>query len=140
MRYLLDTCVISELANRAPSTKVLNWLSRQSPDSLYISSVTIGEIKKGIVKRGGDLRSQRLARWLEKDILEGFSDRILPIDKEVSIEWGRICGEAERTGRKRPAVDALIAATASVYGMTMVTRNVRDMTGFDIAIYNPFAE
>ena len=62
MKYLLDTCVISELVNRIPNPRVVDWLGRQSSDSLYISFVTVGEIEKGIAKRGGDLRAQRLER------------------------------------------------------------------------------
>ena len=139
MKYLLDTCVISELANHRPNVQVVKWLESQDPETLYLSFVTIGEIKKGIAKRGGDPRAQELEKWLEGQILENFSDRILPIAKEVSLEWGRICGEAERAGRKRPAIDALIAATASVYGMELVTRNVEDMVGMGAPILNPFA-
>lgn len=139
MKYLLDTCVISELVKQTPNVKVLDWLGRQSSDSLYVSFITVGEIKKGIVKRGGDLCAQRLARWLNEEILGTFADRILPVDKEVSMEWGRICGDAERVGRRRPAIDALIAATASVHSMTLVTRNVDDMTGMGVPILNPFA-
>ncbi len=140
MKYLLDTCVISELVKQTPNVKVLDWLGRQSSDSLYVSFITVGEIKKGIVKRGGDLRAQRLARWLDEEILGTFADRILPVDRDVSMEWGRICGDGERVGRRRPAIDALIAATASVHSMTLVTRNVDDMTGMGVPILNPFAE
>lgn len=140
MNYLLDTCVISELVNKVPNRRVLDWLGRQSSDSLYISFVTVGEIKKGIAKRGGNLRAQRLEKWLEEDILGEFSDRILPVERDVSLEWGRICGEAERIGNRRPAVDALIAATALVHGLTLVTRNVDDMAGMGVSIFNPFAE
>ena len=140
MKYLLDTCVISELVNRIPNPRVVDWLERQPSDSLYISFVTVGEIEKGIAKRGGDLRAQRLERWLQDKILGEFADRILPVERSVSLEWGRICGEGERIGRMRPAVDALIAATASVHGLTLVTRNVNDMAGMGVPIFNPFAE
>ena len=140
MKYLLDTCVISELVNRIPNRRVVDWLGCQSSDSLYISFVTVGEIKKGIAKRGGDLRAQRLERWLQDKILGEFADRVLPVERRVSLEWGRICGEGERIGRRRPAVDALIAATASVHGLTLVTRNVNDMAGMGVPIFNPFAE
>ena len=139
MKYLLDTCVLGELANRHPNAQVIRWLERQDPESLYISLITVGEIQKGIAKRGGDARAQDLERWLQEEILEAFSVRILPVDKAVALEWGRICGEAERTGRKRPAIDALIAATALVHGLELVTRNVDDMVGMGVPIFNPFA-
>ena len=138
MKYLLDTCVVSELANRRPNENVIGWLGRQDPESLYLSYVTVGEIKKGIAKRGGDDRAIALDKWLQTDILGAFSDRILPVERDVSLEWGRICGEAERMGRRRPAVDALIAATALAHGMELVTRNVDDMVGMGVPIFNPF--
>ena len=139
MKFLLDTCVISELACRRPNAQVIGWLRRQDSESLYLSFVTIGEIKKGIAKRGGDARAIALEKWLQNEILGSFADRILPVEKAVALEWGRICGDAERVGRKRPAVDALIAATALVHGMKLVTRNVDDMVGIGVPIFNPFA-
>ena len=139
MKFLLDTCVISELASRHPNEQVIGWLGRQDPESLYLSFVTVGEIKKGIAKRGGDARAIALEKWLQTEILGSFADRILPVEKNVSLVWGRICGDAERVGRKRPAVDALIAATALVHGMKLVTRNVDDMVGMGVPIFNPFA-
>ncbi len=140
MKYLLDTCVVSELANRHPVPGVLEWLKAQDSESLYLSVVTVGELRKGIAKRGGDDRGLKLEKWLREDILGAFSDRILPVDNEVALEWGRLCGEAERIGRKRPAVDALIAATATVHGLQLVTRNVSDMEGMGLRlpILNPF--
>ena len=102
MKYLLDTCVISELVNRCPNTRVVEWLKRQDPDSLYLSFVTVGEIKKGIAKRGGDARAINLEKWLQATILGTFADRILPVDRDVSLEWGRICGEAERISAPIP--------------------------------------
>ena len=87
---------------------------------------------------GGDKRALDLERWLNDDILLRFSDRILPVDKSVALEWGRICGEGERIGHSRAAIDALIAATARVHGMTLVTRNINDMVGMDVPLLNPF--
>ena len=140
MKYLLDTCVISELVNQHPNARVVEWLKRQDPDSLYLSFVTVGEIKKGIAKRGGDVRALKLEKWLQTTILGTFADRILPVERNVSLEWGRICGEAESIGKKRPAIDALIAATAFVHKMKLVTRNVDDMAGMGVPIFNPFAD
>ena len=139
MNYLLDTCIVSELAKSRPNIGVIDWLKSQEPESLFVSFITIGELKKGIAKRGGDARAMALEKWLQTEILESFTDRILPVEKSVSLEWGRICGEAESIGRKRPAIDALIAATASVHKMELVTRNVEDMMGMGVSIFNPFA-
>ena len=138
MNYLLDTCVISELANRHPNAQVISWLQSRSPESLYLSVVTIGELMKGIAKRGGDQRALALEKWLKTEILVSFADRIIPVRRDISLEWGRICGEAERIGRKRPAIDAIIVATALVHGLELVTRNVEDMAGMGVPIFNPF--
>ena len=139
MSYLLDTCVLSEVTKRKPDSAVINWLRMQDPSSLFISCITIGEIKKGIVKRGGDVRAKRLEQWLERTIFAGYRDRILPVEKDVALEWGRICGEAERIGNHRPAVDAMIAATAAKHHLILVTRNVDDMAGMGVGIFNPFS-
>ena len=140
MKLLLDTCVVSELANRRPNVQVVDWLRRQNPKSLFLSFVTIGELEKGIARRGGDSRAIALGKWLRNDILAAFADRILPVDREVALAWGKICGEAERAGRKRPAVDALIAATALVHGLKLVTRNIDDMVGMGVPLFNPFSQ
>ena len=140
MKYLLDTCVISELVTKTPNPRVIEWIKRQDPDSLYLSFVTIGEIKKGIAKRDGDARAVKLEKWLQTTILGVFADRILPVERKVALEWGRICGVSERIGKKRPAIDALIVATAIVHKMKLVTRNVDDMAGMGVPIFNPFDE
>ena len=138
MKYLLDTCVLSELTRAKPSERVVAWLSAQDPQSLYVSSLTIGELKKGIVKRGGDLRARRLERWLVDKVLRLYGDRIVPVARDESLTWGVVSGESERTGLKRPAIDALIAATALTHHMTLVTRNVADMAGMGVSLFNPF--
>lgn len=140
MKYLLDTCVLSELVRPRPDAQVIDWLRKQNPESLYISAITVGEIERGIAKRGGDARAVALGRWLRLEIMGRFAKRIVAVDESVAMEWGRVCGEAERAGKKRPAIDALIAATAAVHGMKIVTRNVNDMAGMGVPILNPFAE
>ena len=140
MNYLLDTCVISELVNRRPNASVMEWIRQQDPASLYLSYITVGELKKGIAKRGGDARAKVLEKWLQTEVLGLYANRILPVENAVAQEWGRICGEGERIGRKRPVIDALIAATALVHGMKLVTRNVEDMAGMGVPILNPFEQ
>ena len=138
MRYLLDTCVISELTRRTPNVGVIAWLREQNPEMLYLSLLTIGELKKGIIKRNGDARALALERWLNDEIIAAYSDRLLPIDMDVALVWGRITGEAERAGVSRPIADSLIAATALVHDMTVVTRNVSDMVYTGVRLFNPF--
>ena len=93
MNYLLDTCVICEMMKKRPDEKVVKWFCKQEPKTLYLSYLTIGEIQKGIVKRGDDARAKRLKTWLGKTILTFYEGRILPVEKDVATEWGRICGE-----------------------------------------------
>ena len=138
MKYLLDTCVVSEMAKKAPDGKVVKWLGSQRIENLYLSWLTIGELQKGIFKQGDTEKGRSLARWLKTAVLGRYVGRIFVVEREVAVEWGRICGEAERIGNPRPAVDALIAATAVVHKMKLATRNVRDMEGMGADIINPF--
>lgn len=140
MKYLLDTCVISELMRPMPNAQVVAWLRDQDPESLYLSYLTIGELKKGIAKRGGDARAKKLDRWLTGTIFDLYRDRIISISKKEAIVWGNVCGVSERAGKKRPAIDSLIAATALAHHMTLVTRNVDDMAGVGVSILNPFGD
>ena len=138
VKYLLDTCVVSETAKKSPDKNVVEWLGRQRPEDLYLAWLTVGELQKGIAKLGNAVKSQRLTRWLQESVLNVFANRILPVEKDVVAEWGCRCGEAERAGRRLPQIDSLIAATAVVHKLTLVTRNVRDMRGMGAKLLNPF--
>ncbi len=136
MNYLIDTNVISEVRKGARChPNVARWYSGINDASLYLSVIVLGEIRKGVEKARP--RDPAHARALEKWLLEvgnAFEDRILLIDRAVSDEWGRM--GAIRT---LPAVDALLAATAKVHGMTLVTRDSFDATDLDVRVLNPFA-
>jgi len=138
VKYLLDTCVISELAKPKPDGQVVAWLKSQDPSCLFLSYLTIGELQKGIAKRGGDVRGRRLERWLVDTVFTQYNDRIIPFARDESLSWGSVCGAAERIGKKRPTMDSLIAATALSHHLTLVTRNVDDMAGMGVSIFNPF--
>jgi len=140
VNYLLDTCVISELMRPRPNERVVAWLRAQESETLYLSFLTIGELKKGIAKRGNDARAKRLEKWLVGEIFNAYHDRMIPIAKDESLLWGMICGASERVGRKRPVADSLIAATALAHNMTLVTRNVDDIAGMGVSIFNPFGD
>lgn len=137
MKYLLDTCVVSELVKKKPQPSVVRWLQAQDSADLFISCMTIGELEKGITKRGGDARAKELKSWL-LGILRTYGGRVIPVSMTIAREWGRICGENERLGHPRPMVDSVIAATASVEKMALVTRNVNDFVGFNVSVFNPF--
>ena len=129
MKYLVDTCVLSELQKRRPDRSVVAWFRKRFADSMFsVSAVTIAEIKRGINRLGeGDPRRQKLSEWLENDILAQYGDSIIPFDLPVAKAWGEIMAAADRTGRPRPSLDAQIVATALVHGLVIVTRNVSDM-------------
>lgn len=136
---IIDTCVASESAKRQPSPAVLKWFATVSSDDVFLPSVALGELHKGISRLApDDPRRPRLAAWLA-NLQRVFSGRIAAFDERAATTWGRLCGEAERTGGKRSSIDAQIAATALVNDMTLVTRNVDDMAGLGVPIFNPFA-
>ena len=138
MKYLLDTCVVSELAKKRPVESVLRWFSTIEEDDLYVSSVTIGEIRKGIERfLEDDVRRLKLEVWYNA-VISGFGNHVIQYDTDVAVEWGRIVGCSLREGKARSPLDMQIAATAIKYGMILVTRNVADMLGVGVRLFNPF--
>jgi toxin FitB len=140
MRFLLDTNVLSEGAKPRPDPGVVTWLGGQSPVDLAISALTLGEIRRGVDLLDPGARRDRLESWLAVDLPRQFPGRVLPVDHEVSVEWGRLSAEARRSGRHLPLVDGLLVATARVHGLVLVTRNERDCTGWGATILNPWSE
>ncbi len=102
---------------------------------LYISALTLGEIRKGVERMPAGLRRERLSVWLELDLPGWFGERVLPIDAAVADEWGRLMARADRT---LPAVDALLAATALSHRLTVVTRNIADFADTGVSVINPW--
>jgi toxin FitB len=137
MRYLLDTNVISEAKKPSPDAKVLSWLSLQDPTETYLSTLTLGEVTEGIAYLGNTQRARELKQWLIQ-LKHTFQGRILDVDEHIADLWGEFCGEAKRKGRVLPAIDSLLAATAKVYDLTLVTRNTKDFTGLAVEIFNPW--
>jgi len=138
VKYLVDTCVISEIAKIKPNKKVIHWISSCQEIFLYLSSLTIGEIQKGISKLAESKRRDTLQAWIDNELKERFSGRILDITTEVAKTWGKIQAMAEKQGRMIPAIDALIAATGIYYKLTVVTRNVNDMKMSGVSLFNPW--
>lgn len=137
MNYLLDTCVISEFTKQHPHPGVLRWLESHDERSLYLSVVTPGEIQKGIAKLEDPLRQHTLRTWLD-GVIERFGRRILPLDLDVMLKWGDVLGQAQRMGVVLPTVDTLIASTAQVHGLHVVSRNVRDLERCHAVLVNPW--
>lgn len=137
MSYLLDSNVLSELRRREPNPRVVEWFARRPPATLYLSVLTMGEIRKGADNKPPGPAKLRLIDWLETELPAYFAGRILPIDVVVADRWGRIQAEA---GRPVAAVDCLLAATALVHGLTMVTRNRKDFQFPGLQVIDPWAE
>jgi hypothetical protein len=138
MKYLLDTCVISELTRKQPSKAVLDWMSAQDEESCFLSSLTIGELKKGIERLPSSHKKTTLQAWLDQDLRKRFAGRILSIDIEASEQWGLTCAQTEKRGLSLPVVDGLIAATALAHGLIVVTRNTSDMEPSGVPLLNPW--
>ncbi len=138
MNYILDTNVVSELIAQEPDRHVIQWVNSIDPASLFLSVITIGEIKKGIEKLADSKRKASLLTWLEQDLLVRFRDQILPLGTSVLLTWGKLIADLEKKGKPMPAIDSLLAATAFEAGYTLVTRNTYDFIASEILIYNPW--
>lgn len=139
MSWLLDTSVVSEAMRARPDGRVLGWLAAQAPDALFLSALTIGEIKEGIERLAPGRRRDALGEWLDGDLMVRYGDRVLPVDPAVARRWGTLRAAAIAQGLTPPAIDSLIAATAAHHGLTLVTRNVKDFRAFGIPLLDPWA-
>ena len=140
MKFLLDTCLISELAKPRPNKKVQNWLLSKDETRFYVSVLTFGELHKGIEKLQESSKKEELRNWVENELKERFYNRIIEIDLGISAIWGRIQCIAEKKGRKMPAIDSLIAATGIAHNLVVVTRNVADMNQSGVRLLNPWVD
>ena len=134
MSFLVDTCALSELTKQKPSPRVSDWFDAAAPESLFISVLTLGEVRKGIERLGDGRRRARITMWLETELPSWFENRILPVDADVADEWGRLAARL----RNLPAIDGLIAATALRRRLTVVTRNESDFAATGVDLLNPW--
>ncbi len=138
MKYLLDTCVISELVKKEPHPAVIRWLDAGDESKMYLSVLTLGELIKGITKLPDGEKREKLQSWVSNDLARRFNQRLVDIDAVIAQAWGTLLGEAERRGEKLPVVDSMIAATASVHDLVVVTRNVQDMVRCQAKVFDPW--
>lgn len=138
MNYLLDTCVISELVRPVPDARVLKWIDAAEETSLCLSVLIFGELEKGIARLPASARRRKIERWVREDLHGRFAGRILAIDAAVAERWGQISGASEARGRPLPVIDALLAATALVHGLCVVTRNTADFEACSARCLNPW--
>jgi predicted nucleic acid-binding protein len=132
---LVDTNVISELRRRDPDANVRAWFAQRPATELYLSVLTLGEIRKGVEALTDSGRRTVLSEWLERELPVFFADRLLPIDAGVAHQWGQLLAEA---GRSLPAIDSLLAATALHHNLVLVTRNLKDFAGLPVQVLNPW--
>jgi predicted nucleic acid-binding protein len=136
--FLLDTNCVSELVRSRPEPRVLDWMEAADESLLYLSVLTLGEIRKGVAGLPQSRRRTHLETWLELELQVRFSGRILPIDAAVADRWGLLAAEAKRRGIPLSAIDGLLAATAIHYRLTIVSRNVTDFANTQAQILNPW--
>jgi predicted nucleic acid-binding protein len=136
--FLLDTNCISELVRVRPEPRVMEWIDAADEGLLYLSVLTLGEIRRGLAALAQGRRRTRLETWLEVDLRARFSGRVLPVDEEIADRWGLLAAQAKRKGIALPIVDALLAATALHYNLTVVSRNASDFTSSQVPVVNPW--
>ncbi len=136
MSYLVDTNVISELRKgRRCNPGVASWFAEVASEEIYLSALTLGEIRKGIenIRRRDEPAAEALEGWFQ-ELEASHSDHVLPLDQAIAEQWGRFNVPASL-----PVIDSLLAATASVNGLTLVTRNLKDVERTGVDCFNPFS-
>jgi predicted nucleic acid-binding protein len=126
MNFLLDTNVVSEWLKPQPNQGVIDWLAQADEDQVFLSVVTITELRYGVERMATGKRRKRLDQWLSEELPVRFDGRILPVDATIAGACGKLMARSESLGRPIEARDAFIAATAEVYALTLVTRNASD--------------
>jgi len=140
MTFLLDTNVVSEWVKPQPNPGVIGWLAEADEDRLFISVVTLAELRSGVASLAAGRRRDRLDAWLSHDLPTRFDGRVLPVDTAVADNWGRITATAKATGRTIHAMDAFLAATAHVHQLTLVTRDVSDFQSAGAPVLCPWLD
>ena len=137
MKYLLDTCVLSEAVKKIPDQHVLRWLEARKPHELCTSAMSLGELQRGIIRLPESKRRTELSLWLQS-LETSFENRILALDTSVVRVWAQITVHPELQGKPIAAFDSIIAATAKAHDCLLVTRNVRDFANAGIEVLNPW--
>ena len=135
MRYLLDTCVLSEFFKKQPHQQVVDWVESENEPSQWISSLTVAELKKGITRLVPSRRKTELERWFGKTMIR-FEPRVLSFDTAIAYRWAAMIAALESKGRPMPVIDSLIAATALEHNLTLVTRNESDFADTGVTVLN----
>jgi predicted nucleic acid-binding protein len=135
--FLLDTNVVSEMTKPEPDSRVTTWLRSVSSQDTYLSVITVGEIAEGLERMRASARRRRLSVWFD-ELLAEYATRVLAIDTAVARAWGVLRAAARSRGKPMPIADTYLAATATVHGLVLVSRNTRDLAPTGVAILDPF--
>ena len=136
--FLLDTNVVCETTKPQPDARVLAWVGRQSGDAVFISAITLGEVRHGALLLDEGRRKQALLHWIDGTLKPQFAGRILPADADVMERWAALQAECQRGGQRLPLADSIIAATALAHGLTAATRNTADFRRANVPVLNPW--
>jgi len=139
VNYLLDTNVISELIVPRPDPRVIDWFDEADEDELFISVVSIAEIRRGIEMMASGRKRERLDAWSSDDLPARFEGRILLVDAEIAARWAKVMTRRQAIGRVIATMDVFIAATALRHVLTLVTRNTVDFENLELSLINPWS-
>jgi predicted nucleic acid-binding protein len=137
--FLLDTNVVSEWVRPRPDRNVVSWMADVDEDRVFISVVCFAELRRGVELMPTGRRRERLAQWLAEELPLRFEERILSINQQVAETWGVLLVRVQKIGLTLGSMDAFVAATAEVYGLTLVTRNVKDFRRLGLSLLDPWA-
>jgi predicted nucleic acid-binding protein len=137
--FLLDTTVVSEWTKPLPNPSVIRWLAEVDEDRVYLSVMTLAELRYGTERLASGARKSRLETWLHEELLLRFEGRLLIIETAIADAWGRVMSRCSAVGKPIGLMDAFFAATAEVHALTLVTRNVSDFTASGISLFNPWS-
>jgi toxin FitB len=138
VNFLLDTNGVSEWVKPLPDPGFVGWLATVDEDRVYLSVVTLAEVRHGIERLTDGRRRARLEEWLWRDLAERFRGRVLTVDAAIADAWGRLVARTEAAGHALSVMDGFIAATAQIHELTVVTRNVKDFSVTGVDLHNPW--
>jgi predicted nucleic acid-binding protein len=138
VKWLLDTNVLSESIRPDPDRKVLAWIAAHPGEELAISLITIAELRAGVAALGDISRQKSFDAWLEAYVVPHFGERTLPVTLEILVDWIELSRLLNARGRSKAAADLLIASTARIHDLTLVTRNLRDFADTGVVVYDPW--
>ncbi|MGQ0766321.1 MAG: type II toxin-antitoxin system VapC family toxin [Gemmatimonadota bacterium] len=138
MRFLLDTCILSDAARPTRFPKLVAWLNAQVEDDLAISALTVGELRYGIQRLAAGRKREKLKDWLDAGLVPQFAGRVLPADIAVAENWALLRASGDEMGRPLPLIDGMLLATAQAHGLTFVTRNLSDVENRGVRVQSPY--